>query len=253
MGQIWVTGDTHGQPRRLGLEYFKEAKNMTKEDVVEILGDFGLVWDYTGKNLSEKFMADWTNSLPFTTVATLGNHENYDRIEKLPVEEHFGAPVYVLRPSVFLLQSGYVYNINGKKIWNFNGARSHDIKDGILDGNAPDLQEQIDNLELSGKHYFRIKGISWWEQEIEQNEEVYQRGIKSLEDNNWCVDFIWTHCAPTGTASLLGFYENDRLTKYLEKIHSKAKFTSWYFGHYHINKTALPHEYCLFDNIERIA
>ena len=123
--------------------------NLDKSDVVEILGDFGMVWDYNGTSIEENFMLDWLDKKPWTTVATLGNHENYDRIEKLPVEEHFGAPVYVLRPSVFLLKSGYVYTINGYKIWNFNGASSQDISDGIIDSSTPNWHNEVRKLENS--------------------------------------------------------------------------------------------------------
>ena len=42
---IYITGDTHGEVRRLGMDSFPEQKEMTKDDYVIILGDFGLVWE----------------------------------------------------------------------------------------------------------------------------------------------------------------------------------------------------------------
>ena len=249
--QIWVTGDTHSKIERFSIENFPEQKNMNKSDVVEILGDFGLVWEQK-ESKYEKYWLDWLNEKPFTTVATLGNHENYDRIEKLPIEERFGAPVYVLRDSIYLLQSGYIYEINGKKIWNFNGARSHEISDGIIDGKDPNWKKIAKAKDEAGKDMYRVKGLSWWEQEVEQNQEVYDRGIKALEECNWQVDFIWTHCAALNTASVLGFYDNDKLSEYFDLIHDKTKFGYWLFGHYHEDKTALPHEYCLYEQIIRL-
>lgn len=254
MSTIWVTGDIHGNPARLSSAAFPEQKNMTREDVVEVLGDFGLVWDYKGESKSEKYWLDWLEEQPFTTVATLGNHENYDRIEKMPVEEHFGASVWVVRPHVFLLQSGYVYEINGKKIWNFNGASSHDISDGIID--SPDWENIEKIWEKEGKDAFRIKGVSWWPQEIETNEAVYDRGIESLKSAGYDIDFIWTHCAPAETARMLGFYEKDRLCDYLQTVDdvlkSLDKNPQWFFGHYHINRNVAYHKYLLFDQIIRI-
>ena len=41
---IFITGDIHGDPRRLNTYCFPEQKEMTKDDFVIILGDFGLVW-----------------------------------------------------------------------------------------------------------------------------------------------------------------------------------------------------------------
>lgn len=251
---IFVTGDIHGNPGRFSSDIFTEGNDLTKNDVVEVLGDFGLVWSQQ-ESPTEQFHLDWLDKKPWTTVATLGNHENYDRIATLPVEEHFGAPVWVLRPSIFLLQSGYVYEINGKKIWNFNGARSHDIKDGILDPADPEFENKKLTLEQNFKYLWRIKGVSWWEQEIEQDPAVYERGIKNLEAVNYDVDFVWTHCCPTHVAWGLGFSEkHDRLCEYFEEIDRKLpEKTIWLFGHYHTNKTVEYHRHCLYEQIIQIA
>lgn len=52
---VWITGDIHGNPQRFSTDNFPEQKEMTKDDVVIILGDFGLVWDYSGENKTEKY------------------------------------------------------------------------------------------------------------------------------------------------------------------------------------------------------
>ena len=41
---IFATGDIHSKPNRLSMEAFPEQKEMTRDDYVVILGDFGLVW-----------------------------------------------------------------------------------------------------------------------------------------------------------------------------------------------------------------
>ena len=56
---VWITGDIHGNPQRFSTDIFPEQKEMTKDDVVIILGDFGLVWDYSGENKTEKYWLDW--------------------------------------------------------------------------------------------------------------------------------------------------------------------------------------------------
>ena len=50
MGEIWVTGDTHGDPFRLSSSLFPVGRLMDRNDIIEVLGDFGLVWDYTGES-----------------------------------------------------------------------------------------------------------------------------------------------------------------------------------------------------------
>ena len=42
---IYITGDTHHDFKRFDKEIFPEQKEMTKDDYVIILGDFGGVWD----------------------------------------------------------------------------------------------------------------------------------------------------------------------------------------------------------------
>ena len=43
-----------------------------------------------------------------------------------------GGMVREIRPSVLMLERGYVFNIDGCKCFAFGGARSHDISGGIL-------------------------------------------------------------------------------------------------------------------------
>ena len=253
MSSIYVTGDIHGNPARLSSDTFPAGKKLNKDDVVEILGDFGLIWEQE-ESPTEEFHLDWLNKKPWTTVATLGNHENYDRIATLPVEEHFGGPVWVVRPSVFLLQSGYVYTICGKKIWNFNGAQSHDISDGILDPEDPQFANRLLEMRMNFKNLWRIKNVTWWEQEIEQDPEVYERGIKNLEEAGDDLDFVWTHCCSRNTAAMMGFTENDKLVKYFNKVEGRIPDkTRWYFGHYHRDALVSRHHECVYQKIFRIA
>ena len=42
--KIFATGDTHGNFERFRPETFPEGRELTKEDVILQLGDFGGVW-----------------------------------------------------------------------------------------------------------------------------------------------------------------------------------------------------------------
>jgi hypothetical protein len=157
--------------------------------------------------------------MPFTTLFIDGNHENFNRLMRFPVESGYGGKVGVLRPSVLhLRQRGHVYTIDGRKIWCFGGGISVD------------------------KNY-RSEGISWWSQE-EPSTAEYCYGLNQLEKHNWEVDFVVTHAGPSGAVDAMGLpplresfgdkvYEYDPVSPYLEHVSRKLRFKKWFFGHYH--------------------
>lgn len=250
---IYITGDTHGDVHRFSMEFFPEQKEMTKDDVLIICGDFGLVWGYAGEDRSENYWLKWLEEKPFTTVFVDGNHENFDRLNTYPVKEWNGGMVHEIRPHVLHLMRGEVFTIQGKKFFAFGGASSHDISDGIIDGAKANWKEKCKELDRRGKYMYRIKGISWWEQELPMQEEM-DHGKEKLKENNMEVDYIISHCAPQEVASVfsMGLYKSDVLTNYFNEILYSTKFTHWYFGHYHDDKTIMGKFTMLYDNIERV-
>ena len=250
---IYITGDIHGSPYRFSTREFPEGKEMTKDDVVIICGDFGLIWDLDKNNVEEKYWLKWLEEKPFTTVFVDGNHENFDRLNTYPVKEWNGGMVHEIRPHVLHLMRGEVFTIQGKKFFAFGGASSHDISDGIIDGTKANWKEKCKELDRSGKYMYRIKGISWWEQELPTQEEM-DHGKEKLKENNMEVDYIISHCAPQEVASVfsMGLYKSDVLTNYFNEILHSTKFTHWYFEHYHDDKTIMGKFTMLYDNIERV-
>lgn len=227
---IYITGDTHSNFSRFEIERFPIQEQMTKNDYVIICGDFGGVWTYQKESMIEKEKLDWLNNKNFTTLFVDGNHENYTRLyNDYPVEEWHGGKVHKIRDSVLHLMRGEIFDIDGKKIFAFGGARSHDIQDGILN-----LDEEEKIYEYRKRRaFFRIRDFSWWDFELPTDEEM-KNGIKNLKKVNYKVDYIITHCCPTSIQSLLDpRYERDNLTDYLQKISEKLEFRKWYFGHYH--------------------
>lgn len=244
---IYVTGDTHGNWKlRLNKYAFPEQKEMTKNDYVIVLGDFG-IWDDSDL---ERRNLDWLNNRKFTTLFISGNHSNYDILNRLPVEKWNGGSVNFIRSNVIHLRRGQVFDIDGITFFTFGGAASHDISDGILE--IGDLK--IKEWSKNPNKMFRINHKSWWKEEMPSEEEI-QEGICSLNDVGNKVDFILTHCAASSTVALLshGLYKPDTLTDYFEKIKSKVEFKKWLFGHYHDNKTINDKEILLYDQIVRIA
>ncbi len=252
---IWITGDCHADFRKFTTMAFPEQKGMTKEDVVIICGDFGGVWaqedgPYIGK---ENYWLDWLNERPFTTVFVDGNHENFFRLTAFPEKEWKGGKVHQIRNSVYHLMRGEVYDINEKRIFTFGGASSHDISDGLVDSADEDWRKQCRALEKEGKYMFRIKGLSWWEEELPSEAEM-QNGIANLEKVNWKVDYIVTHSPAASIIAILGhgLYKQDILTKYLEEIRQKTEYKRMFSGHMHVDKQMNATDILLYDQIIQI-
>lgn len=245
---IFITGDTHSYwMERLNMNSFPEQKEMTKNDYVIICGDFG-IWDNSKR---EKYNLDWLDSRNFTTLFVDGNHENYDILDNLPVEEWHGGKVSFIRPSVIHLKRGEVFEIEGKKFFAFGGASSHDIKDGILDP-----VKDKDLIKKWGRDYtklFRIDHVSWWDRELPSEEEM-KNGIDNLNKHEWNVDYIVSHSPHASGICLIGqgFYEQDILTKYLEDIRCRINYDRWFAGHMHLNQAINAKDILLYEQIIRI-
>lgn len=250
---IFCTGDCHSSFHRFSTENFPEQYEMTKDDVVIICGDFGGIWYQEGYTKKEDWWLDWLDSKPFTTVFVDGNHENFNRLNAFPVKEWHGGKVHEIRPSILHLMRGEVFTIEGKKFFAFGGASSHDIQDGILDYEDPDWRKQAKQLDAQGKYMYRIKGLSWWRQEMPTKAEM-DYGEENLKKHGNNVDFIITHSPSASVTALLGhgLYEQDILTAYLEDIKCNNEYTRMFSGHMHINKQINEKDIILYEQIIRI-
>ena len=148
---------------------------------------------------------------------------------------------------------GQVYEIDGRTIFTFGGAQSHDIEGGILEPDDPDFKKKKKELDQEWRSY-RVNHVSWWAQELPSEEEM-EEGLKNLaaHDNN--VDYIVTHCCASSTQTLIGgsMFKSDVLTSYLEDIRQNVRFKKWFFGHYHDNKNVNVEEILLYEQIIRIS
>lgn len=250
---LFATGDTHGNwVKRLKVDSFPEQKEMTKEDYVLILGDFG-IWD---NSKMEQYNLDWLEEKPFTTLFISGNHENYDILDGLPVEEWHGGKVNFVRPSVIHLMRGQVFDIEGKIFFAFGGASSHDISDGILEPDDPDFKKKKRRLDLKLYALYRINHVSWWERELPSGEEM-EEGLRNLQKHNNRVNYIATHCPYTSLLRQMDggrhIYKNDYLSDYLQGIRQTVQYEHWLFGHMHVNRTfRWEQNTCLYEQIIRI-
>ena len=228
---IYITGDTHGGFQRFTTDNFLQQKKMSRDDYVIICGDFGGVWD---GSLREAYWLDWLEEKPFTTLFVDGNHENFIMLNAFPQKEWHGGKVHEVRPNVLHLMRGQIFKIDGMTFFTMGGAASHDVQDGILDPASPGFEREY-WFKRRTRQIFRVKGVSWWPEEL-PSEEEYEEAVRSLERAGWQVDCILTHCAPTSILKKLdGDYTPDPLTDFLEMVRQRCRFDYWFLGHYHCN------------------
>ena len=216
---IYLTGDTHGEFNRLSYKNFPDGKNLTKDDYVIILGDFGGIWNLQ-ESAKEQRILSWLNDRNFTVLFIDGNHENFDRLisNEFKKVNMFNNEVKQISDSVFYLQRGHVYEINGKSFFVMGGATS-------IDKNS------------------RVPGISWWSQEIPTTFE-FEFGLDQLVRYDNKVDYILGH------TTSLNYIENnikprwllpDPVSEYFNVIEETVEFKRFYFGHWHMDKDDIKH------------
>ncbi len=106
---------------------------------------------------------------------------------------------------------------------------------GVLDPEAPDFEQKYWLLRRM-RGMFRVKGRSWWAEEM-PNAREYVEALKNLEQVNWKVDCILSHCGPSSVVRKIDpSYGSDQLTDFLETVNQRCQFTYWFFGHYHDNR-----------------
>lgn len=231
---IYITGDTHGDFARFSLEKFPEQNIMTKDDYVIICGDFGGIW--AGDEQQEKKL-DSLSLLPFTILFADGNHENYDLLNDYPVMEWHGGQIQTIRHNVLHLMRGQIYEIDGKSFFVMGGAACHDLWNSVLDMEDSDFEAKYFRLRHKGE-FFRIKGLSWWEQEL-PTDATLEQAWNNLCAHGKTVDYVISHCAPTTIQEKIcrklnnHTYKPDRLTQFHQRVYNECKFEKWFCGHYH--------------------
>ena len=123
---IYITGDMHNtiDMSNISTKKLKNYCYWQKDDYnnityLIILGDFGLPWfdcpiDENGIHPDDKqdqYLLRWLKEKPFTILAVMGNHENYNMIEKLPEVEMFGDKFLKVSENIFYLKRGHFYNM----------------------------------------------------------------------------------------------------------------------------------------------
>lgn len=226
---FFITGDIHGT-LDIGkiTEFFSECKEeYSKEDYLLICGDVGVCgFSPADEAKTRKILRD----LPVTTLFIDGNHENYERLYSYGVTEWNGGKVHFIESDIIHLMRGQVYNIDGTTFFTFGGAYS------------------IDRL-------YRIKGISWFPEEIPTKKE-YEEGFNNLEKVDFKVDYILSHTGPREVVASMGYGEMSddeiELRQYLQRIADFTEFDAWYFGHFHEDTEIEDMFFCLYEHVVKL-
>lgn len=229
---VFITGDIHREIYpRFSFANFPCQRDLTKNDYVIVVGDFGIPWC---NDKTDAYCIKELDKRPFTTLFIDGNHENFNLLNGYHVETWNGGNVHRISDSVIHLMRGQVFKIQGHKFWTFGGASSHDISDGLFDYDDPQLHDKIKRLRKQGKNLYRIRNINWWEDEM-PNQHEYDEGWENLKMHDFKVDFVLTHCPPTSILRQIGFHDSDAVSDYLQKVKQMTDYKQWYFGHMHMD------------------
>lgn len=224
MRKLFVCGDTHCpiDMRKLNKDSWPEKKELTKDDILFVLGDFGLIWSLE-ISAEEAWWTKWFNDQPFTTIFLPGNHENYARLAQYSKTMMFGARCREISESIFMVEKGEVLRIEGKNILCFGGAESTDKA-------------------------WRVEDVSWWSEEtyskIEENVL-----LDNMELFKYKFDHVFTHTCPTEVVKLLIRADriNDPVSKLLSHVAANIEYESWHFGHMHDDKS-MGKFHCHYNN-----
>ena len=167
---IYYTGDTHGNLDRI-VEFCKKYE-LTKEDIMIILGDVGLNYylDIKANNMKKKYK----ESITCTLLCVHGNHcQNPEYMESMKEKQWNGGIVFYEEefPDFLYAKDGEIYDLDGKKTVALGGAYSID------------------------KEYRLSHGWNWFADE-QMSPEVMKRCEENLEKAGWEVHTVLSHTVP---------------------------------------------------------
>lgn len=228
MSSIYLTGDTHANVRRL---LIIDDSEMTKDDIVIVLGDFGVIWEKDSQITDT--VLELLSEKNFTLAFLDGNHENFPEIARLEKETYWnGGKIGLLPYGIIHLLRGEIYNINGRIIGVCGGANSIDL-------------------------WHRTEGISWWREEEITDNDIDNFMVAANKYNNK-IDIMLSHDAPASMIPIIKLYSgvndgdisNSQIQ--LEKINQEINIDKWYFGHWHIDKVIDDKFECLYKKIKEV-
>ena len=211
---VFYTGDIHGS--KYEILSFCERYNLTRNDIIVILGDVGA--NYYG-DLRDDLLKTALNRVNPTILCIHGNHEM--RPATIPTykttEWNSGIVWYEeAYPSLLFAKDGEIFDLDGLKHIVIGGAYSVD------------------------KQYRLARGLGWWADE-QPSEEIKQYVERQIQGTT--IDIVLSHTCPFKYEPVEAFISGvnqsavDTSTeRWLDKIEESIDYKAWFCGHWHINK-----------------
>lgn len=226
-----VIGDVHGRPDVI----WEIIQILPSGSTIICTGEWG--YGFFDEYCSEEKFYDFIAEQDITILFIDGNHENFEKLNNLPISIWNDGKAHVIRENLVHLIKGEVFTINGKKIFVFGGGYSID-------------RER------------RTEGIDWWPEE-NISEADRQNADNNLARNEHKVDYCISHTAPIETVGRLAYnhpgvikkrvMEEFEITNYLQHVVDTTEFSKYYFGHFHVDDQNLwPNQYALMYDVREI-
>lgn len=223
---VYITGDTHGD-----ISWFKnpKLKKLGEKDILIICGDFGFLWN--PKSEAEKKNLEILKSKKYTICFLDGAHENFDMLDAYTPYRWKGGNAHKIANNIFHLMRGEIFTLDNKTFFVMGGGESDDR----------DMREP---------------GVSWWEEEMPNAEE-----IKNAEDNlknaNYNVNYILSYEAPAVAKDFLKLHLKEAakispLNTYLQDLTKNVDYYHWYFGSLHTDLQISKKMTAVFNEIHEI-
>ena len=203
-----IFGDWHGASG-WALTALRSAAREGVRTAIHV-GDFGLDWPGAKRGRYEAKLNKYLMDLGVTLVVSGGNHDNWDTIEKLVVEDDGLATI---RSNIRVLPRGGRTIIDGLVLGGLGGAFSVDYQD-------------------------RVGGKDWW-----PNEEPTREEAEALIAGG-PVDILITHDAPEGVPLKGDFQLSAELTEkanrtrgLLREVVDALAVPHLFCGHWHQRRT----------------
>lgn len=223
---VYITGVTHGD-----ISWFKnpKLKKLGEKDILIICGDFGFLWN--PKSEAEKKNLEILKSKKYTICFLDGAHENFDMLDAYTPYRWKGGNAHKIANNIFHLMRGEIFTLDNKTFFVMGGGESDDR----------DMREP---------------GVSWWEEEMPNAEEI-KNAEDNLKDANYNVNYILSYEAPAVAKDFLKLHLKEAakispLNTYLQELTKNVDYYHWYFGSLHTDLQISKKMTAVFNEIHEI-
>lgn len=168
---IYITGGCQTGYKKI----LTMASQLTTDDMIIVLGNFGIVYDKSLENNIPLLTA-----LPCDIGFIDGPFENFDRLKEFPIETYNkNTPARRIASNIWYFMRNQIYEIQGHKIFCLGGAEREFCP----------VYSVPPDIELLGDPYY-VLGESWWKDSVVSSIE-YEQAAR-IVTNSIKLDYIFS-------------------------------------------------------------